>query len=130
MLYFCTRCWNELGVTDSTCPYCGATQDESTARDYYMKLVGALRHPVPETVRRVIWILGERREIEAVDALHALYEESPDPFVQAEIVRALGRIGTEQALELVKAAATHASLLVRKAALAASFETTGRLYGR
>ena len=118
-----------MGVVDRVCPRCGTSPEEATSRDYLDKLVGALGHPEPETVQRAIWVLGERREAEALGALRALYEKSTDPFVQAEIVRALGRIGTEQALELVKAAATHASLLVRKAALAASFETTGRLYG-
>jgi HEAT repeat protein len=82
-------------------------------------LIAALRHPEPRTVRRAIYLLGERRQAEAVSALKALYEDSRDPFVQSDIVRALIRIGNPEAMGLVMRAASHPSFLVRDAALIA-----------
>lgn len=117
--YYCTECWMELGNASQRCARCGAEPDKNTKRQYRDKLLAALRHPEPQTVRRVIYILGKRREACAVNALRALYEDSTDPFVQSDIINAMGRIGTPDAKDFVRRALSHPSFLVREAAQAA-----------
>jgi HEAT repeat protein len=61
------------------------------------KLVSALRHPDPQTVRRAAWILGRLKAREAVPALLDLGERTADPYVIESVVEALGEIGDMRA---------------------------------
>jgi HEAT repeat protein len=99
------------------CPHC---RDDIAARssraDYADKLIAALHHPEHTTPVRAAWILGERREHKAVNALCRLARESADAFVVQSAVEALGQIGDHQALETARWAASHPSPLVRSKA--------------
>ena len=117
MKYFCPFCWRETSAHDEACPHCG--KDIATgceARSYSEKLLAALRHPEPQTVRRVVWILGEQQIGEAVAPLLDLLRSAPDIYLAAAICEALGRIGGSGALPDLQFRAGHGSVIVRRAA--------------
>ncbi len=62
---------------------------------------------------RAAWILGERREQEAVPALRKIVRKAKDAFLVESAVEALGKIGGSTASDAVRAAAHHSSLRVR-----------------
>lgn len=112
---YCPACWNEVPAEASRCPACGADLEALDAASFDEKLVRALRHPEPATRRRVVEILGRRRNRAAVPALLALWREGSDPYLSAEICHALGRIGGELALAALQVIATDPSAVVRAA---------------
>lgn len=93
---FCPYCWAEVDANATTCPHCHAllTQDN---REYVEKLIAALHHPDPLTQRRAAYILGLLGDERAVPALCSLLMATDDPYLQAEVVTALGAIGGPQA---------------------------------
>jgi len=96
---YCTHCWTEVPEQATVCPRCG---DDIAARqasaDFVEKLIAALHHPEPTTPIRAAWILGQRREREAVEPLIQLARTCPDPFLVESAVEALGKIGDPRAL--------------------------------
>jgi len=81
------------------------------------KLIGALRHPEPQTRLRAAWLLGEKGEARAVGPLvKAIDDNWDDPYILATIVTALGMIGDIRALDEITALLKNSYLVVRVAA--------------
>ena len=87
------------------------------ARLLVEKLCSALKHPEGETAIRAAWILGERRESEAVPDLIRAVETAADSFVIESAVEALGKIADARATACFEAAAKRGTVRVRIAAL-------------
>jgi HEAT repeat protein len=131
MTFYCWRCFSEIMSGFGTCPRCAARQDVDE-RGYVEKLRAALVHPLAETRRRAIFLLGEKRAAEAIEDLSDIIADEPDPFLAEEATLALGKIGDENALNALTAAARHRSFIVRARAveaLAAAGGNWARLAG-
>jgi HEAT repeat protein len=124
MTFFCVNCFGELSGEGGRCPRCGATQNLD-GRDYVAKLRNALAHPIAETRRRAIYLLGEKRMEEAVGQLIEIVDQENDPFVVEEAVAALGKIRGAMAMEALLRAARHKSFLVRARAIHSLVEAGG-----
>jgi HEAT repeat protein len=116
MHFFCPCCWKEIEKGENTCPYCGCNVNAADALPFAAKLRAALRHPEPQTPIRAAWILGERREVSAVPDLITLVETSADSFLTEAAARALGKIGDESAVPVLKKASESGTVRVRLAA--------------
>ena len=119
LTFYCPNCWQSFRKDADRCPACGFDIRRSwDAREYTDKLVAALRHPVPETVIRVACILGQRREVRGVETLAELVKTTPDVYVAAAGVRALGQIGTPEALAFLQTLMNHPAQMVREGVIA------------
>jgi HEAT repeat protein len=114
---FCRHCWHEVEPDARVCPACGAAQDERLP--YREELELALACPEALTACRAAFLLGELGEACSVPAL-ARAVDSGDPYVAAEAVLSLWRIGTSEARNLVHAALAHRFATVRAAARSAT----------
>lgn len=101
---------------DKQCPLCGADISEHDRKSFDEKLIQALGHTVRETVGMAVWILGERKTAEAVGPLMRLFERTDNPFLQREILDALDKIGTEDALNFIMESLDHRISMVRRRA--------------
>ncbi len=118
MTFYCVNCFAELASDDRECPRCGADQ-HLDRRDYAAKLRAALAHPLAETRRRAIFLLGEKRVAAAVRNLAELVDREDDPFLVEEAAIALGKIRDEESRAALVRAAHHKSFLVRARAVEA-----------
>ena len=117
MTFFCPLCWREVSGGLSACPSCGADIERySRSAPYVEKLISALRHREPQTVRRAACILGRLKAREAVPALLRAGERTRDPYVIESVVEALGEIGDERARAFLTRCAARGALRVRRAA--------------
>jgi len=114
--YFCPDCWEEIPKDTKICPFCGANLEEKNT--YLEKLILALKSKDGLTARRAAYILGEIGDPQAIDVLATIIDEE-DPYVAAEAVMALAKIGGMRALDTVKRAKFHPYITVRKAAFVA-----------
>jgi hypothetical protein len=117
--FFCPSCWETVEPDAKTCPHCHSDLSRFDQRELGAKLIGALRHPEPMTRQRAAFLLGERHERAAVAALGDLLRSSTEPFLVSEIATALGKIGGEEAKQLLAGALEHPAFVVREAALLA-----------
>lgn len=117
MIFYCPICWSEVSAQDQRCSHCGSDLNVADARPLVEKLCSALSHPEGETAVRVAWILGERRESEAVPDLIRAVETAADSFVVESAVEALGKIADPRANGCLKIAAERGTVRVRIAAL-------------
>jgi hypothetical protein len=111
--FFCPQCWSEFSQDHARCPCCGfdiAAYQKSA--DFVDKLIRALRHPERGTPIRAAWILGKRKERRAVNDLIALARETPDLYLCRGIVRALGEIGTPQAMGFLDTIRDHPAKII------------------
>lgn len=98
MTYFCPDCWKIIPADVAVCPFCRCDLAAADARSYPQKMIGALRHPEPETRQRAAEILGELQYPQAIPALlararDALQERTLDiPFLAA-LLRAARMLG-------------------------------------
>jgi HEAT repeat protein len=113
---YCPACWSEVAAGAVRCGACGADLERLDAAGFDEKLVRALRHPEPATRLRAVLILGRRRTRSAVPALVGRWREGADPYLAAEIVKALARIGGQAATAALREVATDPSVVVRAAA--------------
>ena len=129
MIFFCPICWKELGSDQQTCLNCGAKVSSFDDQTFTVKLVRALSHPEPETRMRAVYLLGETKTKSAFDALTQLYRNTIDPFLQAEIVKALDKIGDDATVGFLIEALRHPSFIVRQEAAGAlmKYPGTGRV---
>lgn len=113
MTFYCTNCWSLVAESRRICPSCGDDIPARQARaDYADKLIAAL-HTESSTSVHAAWILGERREQKAVGRLARLVAESPDMYIVEAAIEALGKIGGENAWQIVSAAMSHPRLRAR-----------------
>ena len=115
MRYFCPGCWGDFGRDLARCPHCGLDiRAFFESKGYVEKLLLALGHPEQGTVIRAAWILGQRREAGAVDALADLAGKTPDVYIAQAAVEALGRIDTPEAFGRLRRLAGHPARMVRE----------------
>jgi len=124
MRFYCPKCWWDFGEDFQRCPQCGLNIGEySNAKDWVEKLIDALEHPEPETVIRVVGILGTLQNERAVAPLIRLVQKTKDVYIARAAIGALSRFDTPESRRFLKdAAATHPALMVRKAAAEAVAE--------
>ena len=116
MTFFCPACWKKIQEDDRICPHCGADMTLLDQKSFDEKLIQALGHPIRETAGMAVWILGERKTVEAITPLIRLFEMTDNPFLQREILDALDKIGTEDALNFVMESLDHHISMVRRRA--------------
>ncbi len=94
---FCPECWAELPAGEKTiCPTCGAPLTEE--RDFFEKLLRALRHPERTRAATAATILGQLRDPRAVPSLIEAALHARDFGVQEAAVRSLKQIGDPRAI--------------------------------
>jgi HEAT repeat protein len=81
--------------------------------DYVEKLITALKSPVPEIPINTAMLLGKIKDARAVQPLIDCIENTDDVFIIREAVRALGEIGTSNAVIYLKAMRDHRANMVR-----------------
>lgn len=113
MVFYCPNCWKESLDEQAVCPHCGQKVSSWDEKIFTEKLLQALSHHEPETPVRAVYILGEKKTAEAVGALTRLFRRSKDPFLQGEIIEAMGKIGGDAAFSLLVEALHHRSFIVR-----------------
>jgi len=118
MVIFCTSCWMVNASGSVVCVRCGSKL-ETDGVDYISKLIRALGHREPDTVQRACWVLGELKSRIAVMPLISMLRVSRDPGALEAGVEALGKIGDEEALEILAAMALLSYLPVRLRAVEA-----------
>jgi len=100
MTYFCPSCLNEIQSQAEICPICGYDLKKWDDLHFDEKLIQALHHPEPFTRRRAAYLLGERRTASAFLPLWDAFQSASDPYLKAEILRALLMINQRNILEL------------------------------
>ncbi len=116
MTFYCPACWKEIREEDNTCPHCGNDIALRDQKSFDEKLIQALGHPIRETAGTAVWILGERKTIQAIVPLIRLFEMTDKPFLQREILDTLDKIGTEDALNFIMESLDHHISMVRRRA--------------
>jgi HEAT repeat protein len=117
--WFCLSCFAEVEDAQRQCPNCGVDLTALDSESLDERLVRALGHRLAGRRIVVAQVLGNRRAASAVPALAEVAIRDDDPFVAAEAVRALVRIGTDNALAAARTVATWGSVVPRRAARAA-----------
>jgi HEAT repeat protein len=113
---FCPYCWHEHESGASMCPTCHHSLAERIP--YRQALEQALDCPELLTARRAAYLLGVLGESDAAPALiEAL--ESADPYLAAEAVTSLAKLGGAHAWSAVGRARHHRFVVVRRAAIRA-----------
>ena len=114
MQWHCTSCWSAVSDANDRCAHCGADPPASAdAVSYAEKLLRAMEHPEPQTVRRAIWILGELGAPEAIPRLEAILDRDPDLYLTIAILDAAVRLGNA-GYRIVERLTTHRSAIVRE----------------
>lgn len=112
--FYCPGCFKDFPEDHDRCPACGldihAFYDP---KDYVDKLIMALKHPESSTPVRAAWLLGRIGDERAVRKLIECFIDSDDIYLYVAVARALGEIGTEEALEFLASQRDHAALMVR-----------------
>lgn len=116
MTFFCRNCWTEMASDQQICGHCGAKVSSWDDQAFTAKLVQALSHPEPATQMRAVYLLGETKTASALGALAQLYRNTVDPFLQAEIVKSVDKIGGDSAFGFLTEALANRSFIVRREA--------------
>lgn len=115
--WFCLECFSEVDHSARECPVCGADIPQGNS-DYESGLIRALRHPkLPDRQVLAAAILGKRRSARAVPDLIEVAREGSNPYLAAEAVTALDRIGGRAAEAAIRPFANSPAFMVRRAAL-------------
>jgi hypothetical protein len=93
------------------CSHCGA--DLGIDVSYEDKLVGALRHPVPETRLLAVQLLGEIHSNRAVSEFARILAEELDPYLLRGVLTALALINSDVSRRLIQQTASHPFHTVR-----------------
>jgi HEAT repeat protein len=113
LVHFCPHCWREHPAASTTCPSCGAQLAKRLP--YREALELALACPEATTARRAAYLLGEIRDSASIPALTRAVETG-DPYVAAEAIQSLAKIGGPEAMRVVVAARDHRYVTVRASA--------------
>ncbi|HWO58137.1 MAG TPA: HEAT repeat domain-containing protein [bacterium] len=125
MRWFCGRCWRETSKETVVCPNCGASQHELADEPFVQKLIRSLHSPEPETPLRAAALLGELQAREAIPHLIEIVRTSRDHYLKAEVIRALGRIGGNEAVAVLSALSGRESGVIEKRAVQKALQTLG-----
>lgn len=129
MHYFCPNCWEEVLKDTKICPYCGVNIEKMEKEGTYLdKLINALKSNDYFTARTAAYILGEIGDSRAIEALSICIEEG-DPYIAAEAVIAIAKIGGVRALDLIEKAKDHPYVTVRRTAFEAEEILKGKEKG-
>ncbi len=112
--FFCPGCWEDFPDDFEICPKCGMnTRTFWTDKDYVDRPMVALDHPVKSTVTRAVWILGKLEADKAVPPLISLIEKTKDVYLIRATARALGEIGTSDAMGFLVSLSDHPAQMIR-----------------
>lgn len=101
--FYCPSCWTAMGKDSPQCPRCGCDIREYLEEASYLRrLIEALDHPDPTTRTRVAYILGRRKDREAVLPLAEKVRASADLYLCLTCLEALQRIGDGPAMEALR----------------------------
>lgn len=95
------------------CPHCRHNIFSWDVKTFKDKLLQALSHPEPMTQMRAVYLLGEKKSKSALEPLTRLFRQTKNPFLQSEIIDALGKIGGSEAVSPLIEALYHSSFIVR-----------------
>lgn len=98
MIFFCPKCWQQVGQHEKMCRHCGTDLDQESLRSFPEKLIAALDHPEPSTPIRAARILSQIGHTAAVPTLLArarkeIEQIRPDPYLIAACLRAAAELG-------------------------------------
>jgi HEAT repeat protein len=109
-----------MPLLQGECPNCKRNVDEFTNQATYLeKLIQALRSREPQTAKRSAWILGELRDSRALEPLLQVLRDSSDIYFMAEVLTALGKLGSPEAIDVLQYHALQGAMPVRLAAMRA-----------
>lgn len=112
--FFCPGCWEDFPDDFEVCPKCGMnTRTFWSDKNYVDRLIVALDHPVKSTVARAVWILGKLEAEQAVQPLVSLIETTKDVYLMRAAIRALGEIGTNDAMTFLVSLSDHPAQMIR-----------------
>jgi hypothetical protein len=112
--FFCPGCWEDFPDDFEICPKCGLnTRTFWSDKNYVDRLIVALDHPVKSTVARAVWILGKLEADKAVQPLVSLIETTKDVYLIRAAIRALGEIGTNDAMAFLASLSDHPAQMIR-----------------
>ena len=111
--FFCPRCWGDFAEDMSVCPSCGLRIHEFwEPLDHVEKLIVALNHPEPSTPVRAAHLLGRIGDQRAVPALIRTVETTRDVYLARASIRALGEIGSPEAIWFLRGLTAHPAKLI------------------
>jgi len=111
--FFCPRCWEDFAEDTSVCPSCGLRIYEFwEPLDHVEKLIVALDHPEPSTPVRAAHLLGRLGDQRAVPALIRTVETTRDVYLARASIRALGEIGSPEAIRFLGSLTAHPARLI------------------
>jgi len=116
--WYCPDCFAEVAPDAARCPRCDADLSEPDG-DFEQRLIRALRHPLSDRRLLAAQILGARQARRAVPPLIEAAQQPHDPYLAAEAVTALARIGDPAGLAVVDRLARDGPVVPRAAARAA-----------
>jgi hypothetical protein len=111
--FFCPRRWEDFTEDTSACPSCGLRIHEVWGPlDHLEKLIVALSHPEPSTPVRGAHLLGRIGDQRAVPALIRTVETTRDVYLARASIRALGEIGSPEAIRFLRSLTAHPARLI------------------
>jgi HEAT repeat protein len=117
MTTLCPACWRVVPHDARRCSHCGADITNLHERDFRDKLMGALTHPIADTVIRAAVALAARHDPEASHAIETAMRRFPnEPHVLAGLLSALVVVADDDARRLALDALGHRSFIVRRTA--------------
>ncbi|MCX8034203.1 MAG: HEAT repeat domain-containing protein [Thermodesulfovibrio sp.] len=105
--FFCPSCWRVISENIIICPYCHYDLRKFNTLGYDDKLILSLRHPVKEIRRLIIFIIGLKKLKKAVAEFERMIEGEDDPIILLEIVKALVKINSKEAREILDKMRSH-----------------------
>ncbi|WP_339945551.1 HEAT repeat domain-containing protein [Thermodesulfovibrio sp.] len=112
--FFCPSCWRGIPDFVIICPYCQYDLKSYQSLSYEEKLIHALKHPVKEIRRTIIYIIGLKRLEKAVSELERMIDEEEDPIILMEIANALRKIRSRKAKEVLDKMKSHKFPLIAR----------------
>jgi hypothetical protein len=110
----CPRYWRDFNNDVPICPHCGIDIREFwKSEDYVEKLILSLGHPEKETPIRSAWLLGQLKDMRAVQPLIDLVKKTEDVYIARAAVEALGESDTPEARHFLGTLAHHQAKMLR-----------------
>jgi HEAT repeat protein len=117
LIHYCFVCYSENERGSGPCERCGSEVAAPAGTSYDKLLLWALDHPVRSIATNAAQVLGRRRAQAAAGRLHALLEQTDDPYLAATALRSLVEIeGVASLRELLEQLRSSGSAPVRATA--------------